>query len=80
MHGMFTMFLILQAFFYEIEFFQSLEKIRDEMCECLEVYLSLCSCSTELKVNEDLLKGEVEDMKHEYEEMMLSVCYYICAC
>ena len=43
------------------------------MCENLEVYLSLCSFSTELKVSEDSLKGEVDNMKHEYEDMMMAV-------
>ena len=50
------------------------------MCECLEVCLSLCSCSTELKVNEDLLKREVENMKHEYEDMMLGVRMLLFLC
>ena len=57
------------------------------MCEYLEVYLSLCSFSTELKVSEDVLKGEVENMKHKYEDMMMIVserfdesesCVYTC--
>ena len=64
---------VLQAFFYEIDYFTSLEKIRDEMCEDLKVYLSVCSSNTELKISGDSLKGEVENMKHQYEEMMLLV-------
>ena len=60
-------------FFYEIEFFPSLDETRDEMCKCLEVYLSLCSPNTELKFSEDSLKREVENLQHEYEDMVVMV-------
>ena len=43
------------------------------MCKYLKVYLSLCSHNTELKVSEDSLKTEVENLQHEYEDMVIEV-------
>ena len=43
------------------------------MCKYLEDYLPLCSPNTKLKVSEDLLKREVENLQHEYEDMILEV-------
>jgi len=60
-----------------------LEKNKDEMCECLKIYLTLCLPNTELKISADLLKMEVENLKQGYEDMVIEVslnfrCIYAC--
>ncbi|XP_065895085.1 uncharacterized protein [Dysidea avara] len=58
-----------RAFFYEIEYFTSLERVKDEMASNLEAYLKLCPPGSD----PTLLNGEVQSLKQNHEEMCIEV-------